>query len=163
MVHAAAPVCWTALAPSAVELPAMARGLPLLRLTMWYVPGVGPLLGPLGGKYSIESVNGGGPPLGGGSTRWIPGPLAGGVNGTGGVTRGPSGRVGGVKAVLRTAGTNAAQADSSVYGRRSLASLPRLAIVEVANHSKPCLLLQAGQMYSPSPRGRPVPDQSCEP
>src|SRR5690349_22621556 len=61
----------------------------------------------------------------------------------------------GVKSVVRTPGTTLAQAVSSVYGRRSLAFLPRLARVAVANHSKPCLLLQAGQMYSPSPSGRP--------
>ena len=60
-----------------------------------------------------------------------------------------------MKSVVRTPGTTLAQADSSVYGRRSVASLPRLARVAVANHSKPCLVLHAGQMYSPSPSGRP--------
>jgi hypothetical protein len=34
IVQVGVPLCWTALAPSAVELLAMARGLPLLRLTM---------------------------------------------------------------------------------------------------------------------------------
>ena len=34
MVQVAVPLCWTTLAPSAVELPATASGLPLLRLTM---------------------------------------------------------------------------------------------------------------------------------
>ena len=69
----------------------------------------------------------------------------------------------GVKSVVRTPGMTLAQADSSVYGRMSLASLPRLAAVAVANHSKPCFVLHAGQMNSPSPSGRPATDQVCSP
>ena len=56
IVQARPPVCCTALAPSAVELPEMASGLPLLRLTMWYVPGATvPPLPRL--TYSTASLN----------------------------------------------------------------------------------------------------------
>ena len=58
--------------------------------------------------------------------------------------------------MVRTPGTKLAHPDSRVYGRRSLASLARLAAVAVANHSKPCVVLDLFQMYSPSPSGRPA-------
>src|SRR5581483_7341503 len=93
MVDAAPPVCGTALAPSAVELPEMASGLPLLRLTMWYVPGVGPPLLPPRVKYSAASLNVAVPPLLVLSTRYTREPLLGAVNVTGWVTREPSGIV----------------------------------------------------------------------
>ena len=73
----------------------MASGLPLLRLTMWYVPGAGPVLPlPLRVKYSTESLNVVVPDLlVVDSTRYTREPEAGAVKETGWVTREPSGMV----------------------------------------------------------------------
>src|SRR3954451_19988698 len=90
------PLCWPALAPSAVELPAMARGLPLLRWTMRWVPGAGPLLlprVPLRVKYSTVSVKMVLPDFAVDSCRYTRLPVAGAVKVTGWVTREPSGTV----------------------------------------------------------------------